>query len=77
MVPGEPMSISDALPAELKTKIIDGLRNATIEQIRAAGIPGADSDAFKAVFYAMVPIDDKYYDQIRDICKATRAPQCQ
>ena len=77
MVPGEPMSISDALPVELKTKLIDGLKNVTIEQIRAAGIAGADSDAFQAVFHAMSPVDDKYYDQIRDICKTTRAPQCQ
>jgi phosphonate transport system substrate-binding protein len=77
MVPGEPVVVSDALPAELKQKLIAGLKNATIEQIRAAGIPGADSDAFKAVFHAMSPVDDKYYDQIRDICKATRAPQCQ
>lgn len=77
MVPGEPMSISDALPAEVKSKVVDGLKNVTIEQIQAAGIPGADSDAFKAVFHAMVPVDDKYYDQIRDICKTTHAPQCQ
>ena len=76
MVPGEPVVVSDVLPAELKQKLADGLRSLTIEQIRAAGIPGADSDAFKAVFHAMSPVDDKYYDQIRDICKATRAPQC-
>lgn len=77
MVPGEPIVVSDALPAELKNKLIDGLKNVTIEQLRAAGIPGADSDAFQAVFHAMSPVDDKYYDQIRDLCKATHAPQCQ
>jgi phosphonate transport system substrate-binding protein len=76
MVPGEPVVVSDALPAELKHKLMDGLKGLTIDQIRAAGIPGADSDAFKAVFHALSPVDDKYYDQIRDICKATRAPQC-
>jgi phosphonate transport system substrate-binding protein len=77
MVPGEPVVVSDGLPAELKKKLIDGLSNVTIEQIRAAGIPGADSAAFKAVFHAMSPVDDKYYDQVRDICKTTHASQCQ
>jgi phosphonate transport system substrate-binding protein len=77
MVPGEPMTVSDALPAEIKKKLIDGLQHATIDQMRAAGIPGVDSDAFKAVFHEMTPVDDKYYDQIREICKTTHAPQCQ
>lgn len=77
MVPGEPVVLSDGLPAELKNKIIDGMKSVTVEQIRAAGITGADGQAFKAVFHALVPVDDKYYDQIRDICKTTHAPQCQ
>jgi len=77
MVPGEPVVLADGLPAELKTKLIEGLKSVTIDQIRAAGIPGADSDGFKAVFHALSPVDDRYYDQIRDICKTTHAPQCQ
>ena len=31
----------------------------------------ADSDAFRSVFYATTPVDDAYYDLIRDICKKT------
>jgi phosphonate transport system substrate-binding protein len=77
MVPGAPMVLADALPADLKTKLIDALANVTIDDMIAAGIDGADSDTWRSTFYAMSPVDDKYYDQIRDICDITKATQCQ
>ena len=76
-VPGAPMVVSNTLPAELKTTIIDGLSNITIEDIQKAGIKNADSEGFVKTFYALAPVDDKYYDVIRDICETTNAKQCQ
>ena len=55
----------------------DALAEVTIDDIIAAGITSADSEGFRSVFYATKPVDDAYYDLIRDICKKTNATQCQ
>ncbi|MBN9157983.1 phosphate/phosphite/phosphonate ABC transporter substrate-binding protein [Microbacterium sp.] len=76
MVPGAPLVYSSALPKETADKVVTALNEVTIDDIVKAGIKGADSDAFKATFYATKPVDDKYYDIIRDICDKTKADQC-
>ena len=43
----------------------------------AAGIDIPEDSGFRTVFYATKPVDDAYYDLIRDICKKTEAEQCQ
>ena len=48
-----------------------------VEVIIESGVKSADSDAFRSVFFATEPVDDAYYDVIRDICKKTNAKQCQ
>jgi phosphonate transport system substrate-binding protein len=75
-VVGAPMTLADALPADLKQKLVTGLQNVTIDQIKAAGVTGADSDNFKKTFYALAPVDDAKYDIIRDLCKQTKAAAC-
>jgi phosphonate transport system substrate-binding protein len=77
MVPGAPIVISNTLPEELKTQLTDILGEVTIDDIIAAGIESADTDAFRSVFFATSPVDDAYYDTIRDICEQTNAEQCQ
>ncbi|WEK60839.1 MAG: phosphate/phosphite/phosphonate ABC transporter substrate-binding protein [Candidatus Microbacterium colombiense] len=77
MVPGAPLVYSSTLPDDVSKKLIDGLAEITIDDIIAAGIDSADTDAFRSVFYATKPVDDAYYDLIRDICKETEAEQCQ
>lgn len=77
MVPGAPLVYSSTLPEEVTKKLVDGLGEITIDDIIAKGVKGADTDAFRSVFYATKPVDDKYYDLIRDICKETEAEQCQ
>jgi len=76
MVPGAPIVMSTALPTDVKTKLTSILSKVTIDQIIKAGITSADSDGFRSVFYATAPVDDKYYDLIRDICTKTKAEQC-
>jgi phosphonate transport system substrate-binding protein len=76
-VPGAPITVSDTLPADEQAQVSKVLSNVTIDQIVAAGIKGADTDGFRSVFYATSPVDDKYYDLIRDICAKTHATQCQ
>lgn len=76
MVPGAPVVMSTALPTDVKAKLTSILSKVTIDQIIKAGITSADSDGFRSVFYATSPVDDKYYDLIRDICTKTDAKQC-
>ncbi|UYO97682.1 hypothetical protein OED01_02890 [Microbacterium sp. M28] len=77
MVPGAPIVVSTVLPDDVKTALTDALSEVTIDEIIEAGIESADSDAFRSVFYATSPVDDAYYDLIRDICAETNATQCQ
>lgn len=77
MVPGAPLVYADALPDDVKTTLTDALAEITVDDIIAAGVDSADSDAFRSVFYATKPVDDAYYDLIRDICEKTEAEQCQ
>ena len=77
MVPGAPIVMSTTLPDDLKTQLDELLSELTTDQIIDAGIEGADSDGFRSVFYATTPVDDAYYDTIRDICETTNATQCQ
>ncbi|TFD83964.1 phosphate/phosphite/phosphonate ABC transporter substrate-binding protein [Cryobacterium lactosi] len=77
MVPGAPIVESDTLPTDVKEKLREILSEVTADDIVAAGIDSADSEGFRSVFYGTTPVDDEYYDQIRDICEATNATQCQ
>ncbi|MEZ3160612.1 phosphate/phosphite/phosphonate ABC transporter substrate-binding protein [Microbacterium sp. BWT-B31] len=77
MVPGAPIVVSDTLPDDLKAQLTDILGEITIDDIIAAGVDSADTEGFRDVFYATKPVDDAYYDLIRDICKETNATQCQ
>ena len=77
MVPGAPIVVSDTLPADLEQKLRDTLSEVTIDDIIASGVKSADSDGFRSVFYATSPVDDSYYNVIRDICTKVNAKQCQ
>jgi len=77
MVPGAPIVESDTLPDDVKAQLKDILSNVTADDMVEAGIEGADSEGFRSVFFETTPVDDAYYDQIRDICEKTNATQCQ
>ena len=77
MVPGAPIVMSGTLPADLQKQLTDLLHQVDINQIIDSGVKSADSDAFRSIFFATEPVDDAYYDVIRDICKKTNATQCQ
>ena len=77
MVPGAPLVYSNTLPDDVKDQLVEILAEVTIDDIIASGVDSADSDGFRSVFYATKPVDDAYYDLIRDICEKTDATQCQ
>jgi len=76
-VPGAPIVVSDTLPDELKAQLTEALGEVTIDEIIASGVASADTQAFRDTFFATEPVDDQYYDTIRDICVKTSAAQCQ
>ncbi|MDR1431662.1 MAG: phosphate/phosphite/phosphonate ABC transporter substrate-binding protein [Propionibacteriaceae bacterium] len=76
-VPGAPIVVSGSLPQNMQDLLRDTLQEVTIDQIVAAGVSSANSEGFRSVFYATRPVDDAYYDIIRDICAKTGAKQCQ
>jgi len=77
MVPGAPIVESNSLPDDVKAQLKDILSNVTADDMVAAGIDSADSEGFRSVFFQTTPVDDAYYDEIRDICEKTNATQCQ
>jgi phosphonate transport system substrate-binding protein len=77
MVPGAPIVVSDTLPTAEKDTLQKALSEVTIDQIIADGVTSADSDGFRSVFYGTKPVDDEYYDLIRDLCTTTKSTSCQ
>ncbi|SKA96091.1 phosphonate transport system substrate-binding protein [Agreia bicolorata] len=77
MVPGAPIVMSSTLPTDLQSKLTETLSDVTIDQIIKSGVSSANSDGFRSVFFETKPVDDAYYDTIRDICDKTKAKQCQ
>jgi phosphonate transport system substrate-binding protein len=77
MVPGAPIVESDTLPDDVKQQLEDILSNVSADDMVEAGVESADSEGFRSVFFETTPVDDAYYDEIRDICEKTNATQCQ
>lgn len=74
-VPGAPLVMSTNLPKDVQSSLKDALQNITLDGIEAEGI--TITDAFKAYFYELVPVEDSYYDSVRKVCEETGAAQCQ
>jgi phosphonate transport system substrate-binding protein len=69
LVPGAPIVYSNALPQSIIDVLVDKLSETTMDDMIAAGVVVADADAAKEWFAGTKPVDDSYYDQIRDLCK--------
>ncbi|GAA1315772.1 phosphate/phosphite/phosphonate ABC transporter substrate-binding protein [Leucobacter albus] len=74
-VPGAPIVMSTKLPSETQQELQEVMKDLTLADIEAEGIEV--TDAFKAFFYELVPVEDSYYDSVRKVCEQTGAAQCQ
>ncbi len=74
VVPGAPVVMSGNLPQDVQDELREQLQGFTIQDIEDAGIEV--TDAFRAYFYELVPVEDSYYDSVRLVCDETGAPQC-
>lgn len=77
MVPGAPIVMSTSLPEDMQTQLDELLSEVTLQQIIDSGVESAESEGFQSVFFQTVPVDDAYYDLIRDICTEINASQCE
>lgn len=84
-VPSPGISVSTELDAELKQKIIDAT-------LKINGDFALEQDACTAdkldessgepvckaidVFWGLIPQDDSYWEELREVCEVTRAPAC-
>lgn len=73
-VPGAPLVMSTNLPTDVQQSLQEALQNITLDEIAAEGIEV--TDAFKAFFYELIPVEDAYYDSVRKVCEETGAAQC-
>ena len=69
LVPGAPIVYSNALPQSIIDILVELLSDTTMEEMIAAGVEVADTEAAKEWFAGTKPVDDAYYDQIRDLCE--------
>lgn len=69
LVPGAPIVYSNALPQSIIDVLVDKLSETSMDDMIAAGVKVADEGAAKEWFAGTKPVDDSYYDQIRDLCK--------
>lgn len=68
LVPGAPIVYSNALPQSVIDILVEKLSETTMDAMIAEGIEVADVDAAKDWFAGTKPVDDSYYDTIRDLC---------
>ena len=76
-VPGMPIVVSDDLPSDVRGKLAEALAGATPDDMVAAGAAEADTDVFRKAVISLAPVDDSYYDVVRDICEKIGSDKCQ
>jgi len=69
LVPGAPIVYSNALPQSIIDVLVDKLSETTMDDMIAAGVVVADAEAASEWFAGTKPVDDSYYDQIRELCE--------
>lgn len=69
LVPGAPIVYSNALPQPVIDTLVEKLSEITFQDMLDAGVEVDDVEAARDWFAGTKPVDDAYYDQIRDLCE--------
>ncbi|MER7014113.1 phosphate/phosphite/phosphonate ABC transporter substrate-binding protein [Saccharopolyspora sp. NPDC000359] len=78
VIPGDPVAISDDLDPALKEQLTAALRNqANSDSLRENGFCTGECRIGDIDGYGFAPVDDAFYDGIREVCATTRDEQCQ
>ncbi|WP_380161199.1 phosphate/phosphite/phosphonate ABC transporter substrate-binding protein [Kineococcus sp. R86509] len=73
-VPGGPLSISTALPEDVKAKLTSALQGASVEAIKGSGVDV--TDGFTSGYFGVEPENADYYKTIADLCTEIPAAKC-
>ncbi|MCW0215946.1 MAG: phosphate/phosphite/phosphonate ABC transporter substrate-binding protein [Pseudonocardia sp.] len=73
-VPGGPLAISSTLPADAKAKLTGALQGASLDAIKASGVPL--TDGFTKGYFGAQKEDVAYYTSITDLCGSIPAAKC-
>lgn len=73
-VPGGPLSISSALPEEVKSELTSTLQGASVEAIKGSGV--TVTDGFTEGYFGVEAEDSSFYDTIADLCDSIPAANC-
>ncbi|MEV0700769.1 phosphate/phosphite/phosphonate ABC transporter substrate-binding protein [Saccharopolyspora sp. NPDC050389] len=78
VIPGDPVAISDDLDPALKEKITAALRDkANSDYLSANGFCTGECKIGDVDGYGFAPVDDAFYNGIREVCDVTKDKQCQ
>lgn len=76
-IPGAPLVVSGALPAELRELLITTIQQkANSDYLRANGFCQGECPLGDANASGYRPVDDSSYDSIREVCQRLRHPSC-
>ncbi|WP_433273804.1 phosphate/phosphite/phosphonate ABC transporter substrate-binding protein [Pseudonocardia xinjiangensis] len=73
-VPGGPLAISTTLPADAQAKLTAALQGATLDAIKASGVPL--TEGFTQGYFGAQKEDASYYKSISDLCTSIPAAKC-
>ncbi|GAA3854123.1 phosphate/phosphite/phosphonate ABC transporter substrate-binding protein [Saccharothrix violaceirubra] len=72
LIPGAPIGISDRLPDTLRDTMSRAIREkANADYLRANGFCQGECPLGDADAYGYTPVDDHFYDKVREVCKRT------
>jgi len=73
-VPGGPLSLSSALPADARAKLTKALQGASVDAIKASGVPV--TSGFTEGYFGVQAEDESYYKSIAELCTSIPAAKC-
>jgi phosphonate transport system substrate-binding protein len=77
IIPGSPVAISNSLSPQLKTELTDAFQNkANIDYLKANGFCGQDCAFGASGTWGYAPVNDAFYNPIRQVCAITRNKNC-
>lgn len=77
LIPGAPIAVSDHLPGEVRDSLAAALRDkANSDYLRDHGFCQGECPLGDADSYGYAPVDDSFYDEVREVCRITRHRTC-
>ncbi|GAA1315314.1 phosphate/phosphite/phosphonate ABC transporter substrate-binding protein [Saccharothrix xinjiangensis] len=77
IIPGAPIAVSDDLPDEVRDDLVAALRDkANSDYLRDHGFCQGECPLGDADAYGYAPVEDSFYDEVREVCRITRHRTC-